>query len=757
MRRLLKGVALWVLAFAAVPGTGLRAQTSAGRSSSVTVDELVVTARPPSNPAGEVPDIAFGEEDILSQGAGTVLDLLDALSARALTGAAGESPVILLNGRLIRNTATLAGIPPEALKRVEFLGAGADVKYGSRAGRQVVNIVLRDHFNGLTTQGTGGTATEGGRASVDARSNFLRIDEGARWSADVRYTHDDALLERERGVSTLALALPAGVHAPDIQTLLPEQEEIGASFTLTKDLAGGAQAELSGSLVANRSVDMVEAAGAEQGSVSAVRLGAQNHLYDLGLMVQNQESRWQWSLAASLDDRQTFTTTDYRPLDGRAGAGGVNGYRTRADVLTPGLEAIVSGPLFALPAGSTQVTFKLDLDRTRLSQSSTQPGAVEADTLARGRVYLNGSVDIPLTGGRSKLNRLGSLSANVNFAIEHLSDFGALTTYGAGLNWSPVPKLKLNASVSSEERAPGLEQLGSPVLLRPSVPWFDQLTGETVDVTTTQGGNPDLKASVQRIVRVGATFRIAKKLGLSTRFTQTLIKDPIVSIATLGAEAERVFPSRFTRGPDGRLVGVDVRPVNIGRTTTSDLDSGLDFSAPLGRAPHLDAGAATGGRNRPQVTISLHHLLRLENTQVLAPGLDPIDFLQGEGGTFYPRHLATLQIAVLGGGMGARLNGTWQSAARLRYASGGGAPTGDLTYAPIGKLNLELFTDLADLLHVGGRRSWASGARLTLSVDNLFDTRPHVQDAQGRTPTAYLPALMDPVGRSIKLTLRKQF
>ena len=55
------------------------------------------------------------------------------------------------------------------------------------------------------------------------------------------------------------------------------------------------------------------------------------------------------------------------------------------------------------------------------------------------------------------------------------------------------------------------------------------------------------------------------------------------------------------------------------------------------------------------------------------------------------------------------------------------------------------------------RHSWARGARVTLSVNNLFDTRQRVHDVTGVTPLAYQPGYLDPLGREIRISFRKLF
>jgi outer membrane receptor protein involved in Fe transport len=44
-----------------------------------------------------------------------------------------------------------------------------------------------------------------------------------------------------------------------------------------------------------------------------------------------------------------------------------------------------------------------------------------------------------------------------------------------------------------------------------------------------------------------------------------------------------------------------------------------------------------------------------------------------------------------------------------------------------------------------------------LSVDNVFDEKQKVRDAAGMTPVNYQPDLLDPQGRTFRISLRKLF
>ena len=72
-------------------------------------------------------------------------------------------------------------------------------------------------------------------------------------------------------------------------------------------------------------------------------------------------------------------------------------------------------------------------------------------------------------------------------------------------------------------------------------------------------------------------------------------------------------------------------------------------------------------------------------------------------------------------------------------------------------LNLRLFDNLGQQRSVVKRFPWLRGSRLTLDITNLLDERIQVRDGLGATPLSYQPGYLDPVGRTITLSLRKLF
>ena len=89
----------------------------------------------------------------------------------------------------------------------------------------------------------------------------------------------------------------------------------------------------------------------------------------------------------------------------------------------------------------------------------------------------------------------------------------------------------------------------------------------------------------------------------------------------------------------------------------------------------------------------------------------------------------------------------------------GGTPAAPTTleFGSLTTLDLRLFADLGQQLGLVRRYPWVRGARVTLAVDNLFNQRQQVTDAAGQTPIGFQPGYLDPLGRTIRVSLRKLF
>lgn len=185
------------------------------------------------------------------------------------------------------------------------------------------------------------------------------------------------------------------------------------------------------------------------------------------------------------------------------------------------------------------------------------------------------------------------------------------------------------------------------------------------------------------------------------------------------------------------------------------------FGGPGGGGPGGPGGGGFRGgggfaRNSAgRLQIAVYDQWTLKDTVQIRPGVPIVDLLHGgsitgNGGT--PAHKVEVQLGYSNNGLGVRLSGNWQSGTTVK--AGPGSTTGDLAFSPLTTATLRVFADFGQMpMFIG--QSWARGLRATFTLSNITDERQKVRDANGGTPLRYQPAYLDPLGRTVGITIRK--
>jgi hypothetical protein len=758
------------------------------------------------------PEVQFDRREIRALGAGSLSELLDAIAPQTRSGRGrdGGRPVILLNGRRISGFSEIRDIPPEAITRIDVMPEEVALKYGYRADQRVVNFVLRRRFDAYTTEVQGGLATAGGRESYGAELNYLQINQDGRINLGAEYRRAGPLFESERDI--IQAEPVAGIELGRFRTLLPQTDQLELSGTINRAVSDTVSATLNGTFDVNSSTAFL---GLPRPSLTppGLRRESDTRAGHLGLAVNGLLSPWQWTLTGNLDrsasetETQTSTGLDRSRSVSQTGnaellmngplfelPGGSVTAAARAGFDARGLdsEAFRGGVRTVRDLSRTREHAQLNVDipiASRRRAVLTGLGNLSANLNAEVE-HLSDFGTLRTLGGGLNWSPISEVSLIASFTDED----GAPSMQQLGDPVVSTPGVRVFDFVRGETVEVTRIDGGNPALIADNRRVWK------------------LGATVRPLSETD--------LSITANYTSSRIVDAISSFPAATAEIEAAFPDRFQRDAGGRLLLVDTRPVNFARIDRSELRWGFNLSLPIGPQPQPGqfrgrrGGQAAGGapgtappategqppRTRPpggaqgergpreggwrgggrggggrggfggggfggrgggagRLQLGLYHTWHLTDSVLIRPGVPELDFLDGSaagsrGGR--PRHEVELQAGLFKNGLGARINANWQSATFVRGGPVAGGTGDDLFFDDFATVNLRLFADLGLQSFARGNR-FLRGTRVSLSIDNLFDARQQVRDSLGATPLSYQPGYLDPLGRSVRLSVRKLF
>ncbi|GAA4758392.1 hypothetical protein GCM10023264_28380 [Sphingomonas daechungensis] len=766
--------------------------------------EIVVTGVRRGSVVGDIPpENILGARDVRATGANSIDELLESLAPQigSARGRGGERPILLLNGQRISSFREMRDIPTEAIERVEILPEEVALKYGYRADQRVVNIVLRERFHSTVARVDGNLSTEGGYTGGLGDLTRLSIQKNSRTTVNLHAEGNSLLTEDERDVSP----------ADPSRSLVGSKSQLRASTTINRTILTDVGATLNAEIEHNQGRSLF---GQSDFALNTLVRNTRSDTAHVGFTLNGDKGKWHWSSTGNGDVGKSITRSDRADETGRD--------RAETTSASADVDLTANGPLFAVPAGDASMTVKVAGRTLSYDSEDRTAGVLSKSNLDRTSGTASVNFDLPISRRNRDFSALGNLTFNANAEVDQLSDFGTLTTIGAGLNWSPVDRLNFIGSWTREEGAPTVQQLGDPVIDTPGTRVFDFTTGQTVLVTATSGGNPALLADRRNVFKIGGNWKPfqEKDLRLRAEYVHSRLDRPISTFPGVTAEIEAAFPTRFVRDSTGQLVSVDFRPVNYDEARKDTIRWGFDFTksltsarpsqaaierfrarrpaesrqsgqagqdappqgpAPAGAAPPAEGAGPPpggfggggpgggfggpgggfgrfgggGGRQGGRLQFSLTHTINLVDEVTIRPGIAKLDYLDGDasgssGGT--SRHLVEAQAGYYNNGLGARLSANWRSGTHVNGSNGN-----DLDFSSLSTFNLRLFANLGERFDLVSKHPWLRGSSLRLEVNNIFDSKPRVRDSAGGVPFNYQPDLLDPLGRTITISIRKLF
>jgi hypothetical protein len=776
-----------------------RRGTSPQSSADVSLEpyEIVVTARRPGQ-ADIASETELSEDEIRARGASSIGELIDGV--RPLIGGGSEQPAILVNGRRIGSSVEITGYPPEALDRVAILPPEAAARYGFPAGQRVVNLELKKHFANMDAEAGVTVPTAGGRRGAQLAARRTLIDGNTHWNVQVTAQDETALLKSARRIPVRedALALLPTLQGGEGERIDPNRFEsvagarrsLGVNASMTRPLGAfslamnvNANSNDGKQLIGMPIGAIVLPPGSPGAAPTGEAVTTSRLLGDSALQSRQQSESigasvtlsgpilgWQASLSAfythnrsnNAYDRGYDVSAVQRLVDagdpdfdpyGRWPATPLLTERTRSRIDVLGASFNASRSILTLPAGDVNASLTVNASRNRLRFSSL------AGAIAGGRQDRAGSdqVDgaaaftIPVASRALEvLAPLGDLTLDLSGEVAAATATRTRRKWSAGARWTPLPLLELRASIVRENAEPTFDQLNGPrfeIVTR----LFDFAQQEYAQPVMIFGGNPELAGGSVRTLSAGAMIRpFAGDLArLNLGYVRQVARGGIRAFPTLTPDIEAAFPDRVGRDSDGRLVSIDARPINIAHERMESVASGLTLRY-TERPKTSGASPAPAGFRPWTFSLSINHNWQLRNETVIRPGLPVLDRLRDGG---QPRHNAALNLVAGRAGAGASLDGNWTSAAHVRS----GDSMAEFRYAPTFLFNLGLFVEPEQWVNGPDDRNWATGLRISLDVQNVLNGYRNVSARDGDTVHDYARDEIDPLGRTVRLSLQKRF
>jgi outer membrane receptor protein involved in Fe transport len=692
-----------------------------------------------------------------------------------LRGLGSGATLTLLNGNRLAPSSTIGDfvdvsmIPISALERVEVLTDGGSSIYGGDAVAGVVNLILRDDFDGAETAVRYGTVTKEHMEEYRVGQTFGKAWRSGHALATYEFFHRDNLTLADRPDLTPS-SLPNGepATATSFHYLLPEHMRHSAVVSLNQEIATNLDFDLTG-LYSERSTKQSTLRYSNDGLFDTADIDAQTALINAALDYQFLPD-WSVRLGGSYSE---VSQSDKKFL----GSGNIE--LSSIDSSAVSIDLLVNGRLFDLPGGSVRAAFGThyrEEDFENVFNDNTAISRANRDVSA-----LFGELSIPLVGRGNAVDWVQRLEVNLSGRMDDYSDFGTTTNPKVGVLWAPSDNLKLRTSYSESFSPPPLGRVGTltrtgdvfPTSLVASITGF---SGQYPELEAggyfiVSGTAPDLDAQTSRSHTAG--FDYTKDFGSSDfsvsasyydiAFDNRLGRVPVpqnlnaINVPFLAYEDPSLFPDGTViffpsqtqvqnlidtlSEPPGEVGGATLDNVTVinyaqqVRNLASVDTSGVDMQ--------FNYAAETPQGARVAVGLNANYILSFDQQAAsTTPNVETLDTLYNPVGL------------KLRGSFGIS-NGGYSATAFVNYV--GDYQTDNTAAAK--KIDSWTTVDLvASYVWNEEAEGPLRNTTLSLSASNLFDQAPPKTTTFGSFRlSSYDPTNADPVGRFIAIELRKSF
>ena len=686
-----------------------------------------------------------GQNPGVGSGAGFVNENVNSASTANLRGIGADATLTLLNGhRLPYNSAfqgvDISAIPLAAVDRIEVVPDGASALYGSDAVGGVINVILRRDFDGLTTSGQLGAATDGGyfRQQFDAVGGTGWQGGGLMLAYD--YAHNSSIRADQRSY--------AATLDPEV-TLYPDIRRHALTLSAHQELAPGIRATIDG-FYSRRTTRATNGAPAFRITQNPKLEGyaiAPALAFDIG-------SGWEAKIAGVYGSDQTR-------LDGTFVIAGSDPIVASGQYFneTITLEASAEGPLFDLPGGSARLAMGAGFRDTSLAYDRNDGTISTTFNVKRRARFAFGELYLPLVSPQNDVAGIAELTVTAAVRYEDYPGLDQQATPRIAVRYAPAENITLRASWARSFKAPTLyQQYVFYQAIAVPASFVGAGTGSDT-IIAAAGGNPDVEPERARSWTVGFDFSPPSLPEITIsgtwydiRFTNRVVApisgsvfaaygDPAYAslvnfTPTLGAINGLINGAQFGLenftgapfDPASVIAIIDNRNVNVAAWSIHGVDARIDWNHELGDRRSVGFDLSGSWLNSEQRIVESLPLVQLAGT-VFNP---PQYRLRGTARLGLDRFRTSVSLNYIG----ALLDRRFESKRRL-------APSATLDLAATYTL------DQGD-----GREP---SLELSFSIQNLFDQAPRRIEQFGPYDTPYDSTNYSPIGRFISVGIRRHW
>jgi outer membrane cobalamin receptor len=658
-------------------------------------------------------------------------------SSANLRGLGANSTLVLVNGHRVAPAGfgqfvDLSLIPLSSVERIEVLTDGASAIYGSDAVGGVVNIILREAYDGAETSVTGGVAAGGEPNEYRFSQTLGSSNENISALLTYEYLDRGRLDASERDYSR---------SAGDPFDLLPEQRTNSALATVQARVSS--RVTLSGAVLFSDRDSSRNAFNTAQGLESKQSASTTQLSTQIGANIA-LPGAWIVDLSAGYSKGSMHETNEPSATV----------FDNSLDLET--LEAIADGALFESAAGDVRLAVGASVRRDGFE------GELEGLQKQSRRVSAAfAELSVPIFGTRNALPAFNQLELSLAGRYEDYSDFGNSTNPKFGLLWAPVASVRMHATYGTSFRAPIFFELDEA--FNRSEFLFDfpdptSATGTTLTIAST-GNNADLRPEKATTWSAGIEFRPETPYGLalSATYFDTVYKDRIVEplpgpeLANVFA-LEAIYQSLITRDPSAGLVTSlserptfqnfhgDFTPDEVGAVVDARLHNlsrehvnGIDFQVASSTQTSLGLWS---------LSLASAYLLNYsDRVTATSPSVNLVD-------------TAFHQAALRTRGSVSWEQGGWGVTTTINLVDGYQNNTVD----PVEDIASWTTVDLQVAYDAGADFGWAKGLRIVLSAMNVLDRQPpHVNSPLSLFDVGFDPTNASPLGRFVSLAATKSW